>query len=346
MKIAMTHVDLPNESKGGVAFQAHYLANILVERGHDVTMFTFSPVYPDCRYSVHQYPISPQLRRLQAFVFAVHLAKTDFSGFDIIHTHGDNYLLWGHHPQVRTFHGSAKDEAISAQRLRRRLYQMVMANLEQVGARVSDVNVGVSHATQARIPAVSVIIPCGVNIARFCPGQKAEHPSILFVGTTEGRKRGRFLADVFHREVRSHFPNAELWAVTERPMEGEGIVNFGKVPLETLCELYQRAWIFCLPSTYEGFGVPYIEAMASETAVVASPNPGALEVLREGEYGVIAEDSDLGNQLTHLLSHEEIRRTYAEKGLLRAQNFTWEQVAMQYENLYVRLLSNHQQLNT
>jgi hypothetical protein len=80
MKIAMTHVDLPNESKGGVAFQAHYLANILVERGHDVTMFTFSPVYPDCRYSVHQYPISPQLRRLQAFVFAVHLAKTIFLG--------------------------------------------------------------------------------------------------------------------------------------------------------------------------------------------------------------------------------------------------------------------------
>lgn len=64
MKIAMTHVDLPNESKGGVAFQAHYLANAIVDRGHDVTMFTFSPVYADCHYRVHQYPISPQLRRL------------------------------------------------------------------------------------------------------------------------------------------------------------------------------------------------------------------------------------------------------------------------------------------
>ncbi len=67
-------------------------------------------------------------------------------------------------------------------------------------------------------------------------------------------------------------------------MRGEGIVNLGKkVPFEKLCELYQRAWILCLPSTYEGFGVPYIEAMASGTVAVASPNPGAKEILDNGK---------------------------------------------------------------
>lgn len=339
MKIAMTHVDLPNESKGGVAFQVHYLANTLAGRGHDITLFTFSPAYADCRYRVHQYPIAPRVRRFKAFLLAGRLARTDFRGFDILHTHGDNYLLRGRHPQLRTFYGSAKDEAESAVTLRRRLYQSVISVLEEAGARVADRNVGISEATRARIPAVSTIIPCGVDLDRFRPGPKADKPTILFVGTVGGRKRGALLAQTFAREVRPRFPDAALWAVTEEPMEGAGVVNFGKVPLETLTDLYQRAWVFCLPSTYEGFGVPYIEAMASGTAVVASPNPGAREVLGDGEYGVLADDAHIGSQLNTLLDHQEKRNEYTIKGATRAREFAWERVAEQYEQVYAEMLA-------
>jgi glycosyltransferase involved in cell wall biosynthesis len=337
MRIAMTHVDLPNESKGGVAFQVHYLANALAERGHAVTMFTFSPACPDCRYRVRRYPIAPRLRRFKAFLLAGYLARTDFSRFDVLHTHGDNYLLRGRHPQIRTFYGSAKDEAGSAVTLRRRVYQSLTAVLEQRGAQVADVNVGISEATRARIPAVSAVVPCGVDVRLFRPGPKADKPAVLFVGTSGGRKRGAFLADIFTRQVRPRFPEAELWAVTERPLEGDGIVNFGKAPLAKLTGLFRRAWVFCLPSTYEGFGVPYIEAMASGTAVVASPNPGACEVLCEGAFGVLAEDGRLGANINDLLGDAAKREAYAAKGLVRAEDFTWERVAGRYEQLYSAL---------
>jgi phosphatidyl-myo-inositol alpha-mannosyltransferase len=338
MKIAMAHLDLPNESKGGVAFQAHYLANTLANRGHDLTMFTCSPPYEDCSYNVYQYPISSHLRQVKPFIFAAYLAKTDFSEFDVLHTHGDNYLVWGYHPQVRTFHGSAKDEARSAVRLRRRIYQTVMIGLEQVGAWIADRNVGVSQATQLQIPAVSDIIPCGVDIAHFYPGQKVNHPCILFVGTISGRKRGAMLTDIFKNEIRPRFPHAELWMVAEQNVDGEGIINFGKVSLEKLCELYKRAWVFCLPSTYEGFGVPYIEAMASGTTVLASPNPGALEVLDQGKYGMVVNDDELANQLVCLLENDHARQSYVEKGLARVKEYAWSQVADQYEKLYNELL--------
>ncbi len=334
MRIAMTHVDLPNESKGGVAHQVHYLANTLVERGHDVTMFTFSPADAECRYQVHQYRRQASLRHVQSFVFAAHLAKTDFSGFDVLHTNGDNYLIRSCTPHLRTFHGSAKDEAGSAIRLRRRLYQAVIAQLETLGARAADLNVGVSEATRVRISAVTQIVPCGVNITHFHPGQKNERPAVLFVGTTGGRKRGQFLADIFQREVRSRFPDAELWAVAERPMEGESIVNFGRADSETLADLYRRAWVFCLPSTYEGFGVPYIEAMASGTPVVASLNAGACEVLRNGKYGFLVEDKQIGITINNLLEDAQLRQNRIDSGLLRSQEFSWERVAEQYEQLY------------
>lgn len=338
MKIAMTHVDLPNESKGGVAHQVHYLANTLAERGHDVTMFTFSPPFAECRYHVHQYsPGRVRANSWRTFLLAYRLARTDFSQFDVLHTNGDNYLLWNRYPQVRTFYGSAIDEARSAVRTRRRIYQMVIAHVERIGARAADVNVGISEATRAQIPAISQIIPCGVDVYRFKPGPKADKPTVLFVGTTGGRKRGGFLAEVFAREVRPAFPDAELWAVTERPLLGEGIVNFGRVSLETLTRLYQRAWVFCLPSSYEGFGVPYIEAMAAGTAVVASPNPGALEVLCGGKFGAVAEDAALGQTICSLLRDAQAREDYAARGLVRAQDFQWDTVAAQYETLYASL---------
>ncbi|CAN1212338.1 Glycosyltransferase family 1 protein [Tumidithrix helvetica PCC 7403] len=341
MKIAMTHVDLPNESKGGVAFQAHYLANVLVERGHDVTMFTFSPWFEECRYQVHQYAIAPKLKKFHAFLLAGNLAKTDFSAFDIVHTHGDNFLLFGKHPQVRTFHGSAIDEALSAVTWRFRAYQTVFAGLEKVGAWIADVNVGVSKATQKRIPAVSIVVPNGVDTDRFSPGQKSEHPSILFVGTTGGRKRGEFLAEIFRQQVRTKFPQAELWTVAEKPMEGEGILNFGRVSQDALCELYRRAWIFCLPSTYEGFGIPYVEALAAGTPTVASLNVGAREILEEGKYGILAEDDQIGNQINLLLENENLRQKYAELGLVRSRDFSWELVAQKYEQIYADAIAKH-----
>jgi glycosyltransferase involved in cell wall biosynthesis len=77
--------------------------------------------------------------------------------------------------------------------------------------------------------------------------------------------------------------------------------------------------------------------MAAGTSVVASPNPGAQEVLAEGKYGLIAKDTELGHQLNRLLSDEQLRRAYIEKGLIRAHEFSWEQVINKYENLYTQL---------
>jgi phosphatidyl-myo-inositol alpha-mannosyltransferase len=341
MKIAMTHVNLPNESKGGVAFQSHYLANTLVTRGHDVTMFTFSPPYADCLYKVHQYPIALKNRKLQPFLpflFAYNLSRTSFTEFDIVHSHGDNFLMWRKNPQVRTFHGSAKDEAAFATNFKRRILQSIFFYLEIVGTWVADINVGVSEATRLRIPAISEIIPCGVDLECFKPGQKSEHPTILFVGTSGGRKRGNLLAKSFCEQVLPQFPNAELWAVSDMPLNGKGISNFGRVPLGTLCSLFQKAWIFCLPSTYEGFGVPYIEALASGAVVVASPNLGAKEVLADGKYGIISEDDQLGSSINQLITNPDLLNHYIEQGLIRSLDFSWERVAEKYEQIYEKAI--------
>ena len=227
MKIALCHCDLPNQSKGGVAHVVHDMANAFVERGHDVTMFTFSPRYDDCRYDVHTFPNPPRIKRFMSVAQGINLAKTDFSRFDVVNAHGDSqWMTKGRYPLVRTMNGSAKDEAASATKLPRKLFQLLLYSWEKQSTRNATLNIGISEATRERYDCEMRVIPCGVNIERFSPGAKSAHPTVLFVGTTGGRKRGQLVADAFNRVIRPALPTAELWSVAEAPMDGDGIAPF------------------------------------------------------------------------------------------------------------------------
>ncbi len=334
MNIALTSLYLPSGSKIGVGYQVHALANALVGRGHQVTVFSQTGASPDSR---HEVIVVPSGGRLRTFGFAWNLRRQDFRRFDVLNAHGDDWFLWGckrpHH--VHTFHGSCLAEALHARGLTTRARMAALALCEYSAAALADELVTVSANTRHYLPFVKRVIPCGVDLQAFFPGgEKSDAPSLLFVGTMHGRKRGAMLLDLFQRQIRPQVPNAEFWAVCESPVEGPGVRWLGRIPAETLTDLYRRAWAFCLPSTYEGFGVPYIEAMASGVPVVASPNAGAREVTQEGRAGLIVRDDALAETLVRVLTDAALRERLRAAGLERAQDFGWDRVCAQYEALY------------
>jgi phosphatidylinositol alpha-mannosyltransferase len=340
VRIAVTNAFLPSEQNSGVPHQVHHLANALCDNGHDVTVFSFSPRPAGARYAVHQYSRPSVPPRFFPFVMAFRLAATDFSAFDVVNCHGDNYLLRTSRPVVRTFHGTASDELKNARTLRRRLFFLITVPLERIGAALADRVVGVSEATRSRMPSVHTVIPCGVDLDEFHAGTKSAAPSILFVGTEDGRKRGAWLAELFKKHVLPALPDAELRMVSETAGVEPGVRRYGRVSAAALAELYRSAWAFCLPSTYEGFGVPYIEAMASRTAVVATaPNIGAREVLSEGAYGAFVDDTHLAATLIEILSNAELRADLERRGAERSREYSWPTIAARYEAIFERAVA-------
>ncbi|MEQ1831120.1 MAG: glycosyltransferase family 4 protein [Pirellula sp.] len=333
MNIAITSLYLPSGSKIGVGYQVHYLANELTKRGHAVTVFSQSGASEDTLYSVK---VLEARKRFRTFGFAWDLRKVDFSNYDVLNAHGDDWFLWGsERPRhIHTFHGSCLAEMIHATSAIGRVRMAALALCEYSACFLPDELVAVSENTRRYIPSVKHVIPCGVELKSFGPGQKSKAPSVLFVGTMGGRKRGAMLLELFQREIRPRVPNAEFWAVCEEPVGGEGVRWFGRIPLERLRELFRAAWVFCLPSTYEGFGVPYIEAMASGTPVVATPNVGAREVTQEGKCGLLGRDNELAGHLVDVLIDPDLRVRLGDAGLNRAKHFSWDSVCEQYERLY------------
>ncbi len=360
MKIAVLSSQLPSAYRtksGGVAYTAHRLANELTIRGHSVTVFTTDERPPGACYDVQKIfsarPDNPLRAWLWLWQVAWRYRVQDYGDFDIIHSHGDDALIARSGPPlVRTLHGASWAESIYATTWKRRLWYLTItpSELWEV-ARATQV-VSVSANTRKYVPGINLVIPNFVSLNVFHPGPnlnedlRSHHPVILFVGTLAGRKRGRMLLELFQSQIRTALPDAELWVVAERIVQAPGVVCFQTPDEQTLADLYRRAWVFCLPSTYEGFGIPYIEAMACGTPVAATPNAGARELLENGKWGVLARPSELAKTLLSLLNDSARLRSLAQLGLKRAESFSQDRVVSAYEELFASTVENRRLLNS
>jgi starch synthase len=127
------------------------------------------------------------------------------------------------------------------------------------------------------------------------------------------------------------------------------------VDKKTVIELYSHAAVFCCPSIYEPFGIINLEAMACETAVVASAVGGIKEVVVDGETGFLVPleqmtespfeplhpekfSRDLAAKINQLMADPDLRQKFGKAGRKRAEEkFSWSAIAQETKALYESL---------
>jgi glycosyltransferase involved in cell wall biosynthesis len=211
------------------------------------------------------------------------------------------------------------------------------------------------HVARERI----TVIPPGVDAA-FAPVTDAralatvdaryrlEHPLALAVGTIEPRKQYDRLIAAFAAAGRRPGGPRMLALAGRRGWLAEGVFRaieeyhvaeavrvLDYVPPDDLAGLYSTADVLAMPSAYEGFGLPVIEAMACGTPVICSdggalPETGgdAAMIVPVGATEHLAEA--LAAVVGDLARHAQMRR----RGLAHAATFRWERAARQHLEVY------------
>ncbi|MCB1157163.1 MAG: glycosyltransferase family 4 protein [Leptospiraceae bacterium] len=111
------------------------------------------------------------------------------------------------------------------------------------------------------------------------------------------------------------------------------------LPYEELPELYRNAELLIYPSLYEGFGFPVLEAQAVACPVYSSNASVLPEILKDSAYYFNPRDKEeLQKGLLHILSSEENRLMFVEKGLKNIERFSWERSAAEFSKLYKSFL--------
>jgi glycosyltransferase involved in cell wall biosynthesis len=107
--------------------------------------------------------------------------------------------------------------------------------------------------------------------------------------------------------------------------ETANVVRLGYVSDPALRALYENALCFVLPSLYEGFGIPPVEAMLCGCPAIVSTAPALVEISGDGALVCDPHDPDaLARLIGRLADDDGLRRQMRERGLARGRRFTWD----------------------
>jgi glycosyltransferase involved in cell wall biosynthesis len=239
-------------------------------------------------------------------------------------------------PAVVTIHDLSFERDPAVMPLHERLvFKTVVPRSARRAARV----LAVSERTKDDIvelydvaPEKIAVTPHGVDPS-FFPGDGSRE-YVLMVGAVEKRKNP-LAAAAAASEV--GLPLVTVGPVRDKQLARElamrGAELRGYVEQAELVELYQGAACLVMPSRYEGFGLPVLEAMACGTPVVAAPDPALREVA--GEAAVFVDPSELAAGIRQALAE---RDQLVAAGLQRARLFSWEETARRTATAYLGVL--------
>lgn len=187
---------------------------------------------------------------------------------------------------------------------------------------------------------------------------KIGHSYIIYIGTLQPKKNLLRLIEAFSRILTQKELN-DLNLVIVGKTKGEGkqgwlfqdilkaprklgiegrVIFTGFVPTDDLPILLSGAKVFILPSLWEGFGIPVVEAMATGTPAIVSNTSALPEVA--GSAGLLIDPysvDQMEQSIRLILTDSKLRQRYSEKALLQAKKFSWEKMARTILKVFERV---------
>ncbi len=135
-------------------------------------------------------------------------------------------------------------------------------------------------------------------------------------------------------------PNVDTTAIAQPRAAARRVIATGYIPGEHIAPLLSHADLFVLPSLYEGFGLPVLEAQQAGVAVACS-TAGSLPEIASDSALLFDPNSvaDIASKIAECLANPELRRRLSQQGRANLTRFSWEKTATETLRVYIKALA-------
>lgn len=227
------------------------------------------------------------------------------TGPDVVHAHGDDWALRGDVPVVRTFYGRSLSEARSSTGLRKANHYLLAAT-EAVSRRRAALRLAIAPESFEAFGCHALVPPL-VGMTDPPARTPSPAPTVLFIGSHQGRKRGWLAEQAVADAVAELGRPVQLRVVGPRDdaasWRSDTVHLAGLDDRQVSAEL-AAAWVLLAPSEYEGFGIPTVEALRAHVPVISTPNPGSryISTTNAALPLALAADGEIARTLAYRLS--------------------------------------------
>ena len=380
MKVGLVTKEWPPHIYGGAGVHVKYLAQSLRSL-IDVDVHCFGEVRPDA--TAYELSSAEQLLNpaMQALITDAMIAS-NLSGVDIVHSHTWYANMAGHFakilhkiPHVITAHSLEPDRPWKEEQIGGGY--RVSSWAEKTAYESADAIIAVSQGMRRDVlkaypaldPSKVHAILNGIDTNIYRPQSNPQlldslgikDPYAIFVGRITRQKGLVHLLRAWKKVDPKYglvlcagSPDepgigAEVQAAIEELQSTRGnVVWISKMaPQAEVIALLSGADLFVCPSIYEPLGIVNLEAMACETAVLASDVGGIPEVVADGQTGELIHysgnaaefEAAFTEKINSLMADRDLLRKYGEAGRVRAiDQFSWESIAQETVDLYLSLI--------
>jgi glycosyltransferase involved in cell wall biosynthesis len=184
-----------------------------------------------------------------------------------------------------------------------------------------------------------VAVPLAAS-AKFQPvtARAHERPYFFYAGTIEKRKNIAVVVAAWREMRKTQEVDLIIAGRVRTECDLDGALRLGVVPDEDLPGLYAGAAAVVYPSSYEGFGLPVLEAMQCGAMVITSKDAAIGEVAGGAAIQVAAHDAKGWLEAMRSALNQDVRAAARERGLRRAAEFSWDRTAHLTHEVYAEAL--------
>ncbi len=200
-----------------------------------------------------------------------------------------------------------------------------------------------------------VVVPNGVDIEKFSNLKKTKNKEEKII-LTDSRLVGKNGVEHLVKAI-NLIKNIKLIIIGDGTEKGRIVSLVNQFDLNDRCQIlekisydkiqnyYTQADVFCRPSLSEGFGNVFVQAMAAEIPVVATPVGGIPDFLEDGETGWFCEPKNpqsIAEKIKYILDEKnkaEVEQVVANAKKMVEEKYTWDKIAQQMKEIFDKLIS-------